>query len=160
MHLPGQTSETILKFGHLVMAVQIPSPQHGYFNIRPGFHFPDQRRHIFTPSLAVSFLKPRGKLSVNSPRFRRLTSHASSFSAGTTTAMDNLGANPVNSCPLTPLGFLERAATVFGDCPSVVYHNTVFTWNQTYRRCLRLASALVSLGISRHDVVRSKINVL
>ncbi|CAN6241380.1 unnamed protein product [Urochloa humidicola] len=65
----------------------------------------------------------------------------------------NLGANPANSSPLTPLGFLERAATVFGDCPSVVYHDAVFTWSQTYRRCLRLASALVSLGISRGDIV-------
>ncbi|KAK1686591.1 hypothetical protein QYE76_047439 [Lolium multiflorum] len=67
--------------------------------------------------------------------------------------MDKLGANPANSSPLTPLGFLERAATVYGDCPSVVYHDTVFTWSQTYRRCLRLASALVSLGVSRRDVV-------
>ncbi|CAN6238149.1 unnamed protein product [Urochloa humidicola] len=67
--------------------------------------------------------------------------------------MDKLGANAANSCPLTPLGFLERAATVFGDCPSVVYHDTVFTWSETFRRCLRLASALVSLGISRRDVV-------
>uniref|UniRef100_A0ACD5Y3T3 Uncharacterized protein n=1 Tax=Avena sativa TaxID=4498 RepID=A0ACD5Y3T3_AVESA len=68
--------------------------------------------------------------------------------------MEKLGANPANSCPLTPLGFLERAATVFGDCPSVVYGGgAVFTWSQTHRRCLRLASALVSLGISRRDVV-------
>uniref|UniRef100_A0ACD5W6P3 Uncharacterized protein n=1 Tax=Avena sativa TaxID=4498 RepID=A0ACD5W6P3_AVESA len=67
--------------------------------------------------------------------------------------MEKLGANPANSIPLTPLGFLERAATVYGDCPSVVYHDTVFTWSQTSRRCLRLASALVSLGISRRDVV-------
>jgi acyl-CoA synthetase (AMP-forming)/AMP-acid ligase II len=67
--------------------------------------------------------------------------------------MDKLGANPANACPLTPLGFLERAATVYGDCPSVVYHGTVFTWSQTYRRCLRLASALVSLGVCRRDVV-------
>jgi hypothetical protein len=64
-----------------------------------------------------------------------------------------LGANPANWSPLTPLGFLERAATIFGDCPSVVYHDTVFTCSQTYRRCLRLASALVSLGISRGDIV-------
>ncbi|WVZ87656.1 hypothetical protein U9M48_034262, partial [Paspalum notatum var. saurae] len=65
----------------------------------------------------------------------------------------NLGANPANSCPLTPLGFLERAATVFDDRPSVVYHDTVFTWSQTFRRCRRLASALSSLGISRGDIV-------
>nr|WGU26825.1 putative acyl-activating enzyme 5 [Triticum monococcum] len=67
--------------------------------------------------------------------------------------MEKLGANPANSCPLTPLGFLERAATVFADCPSVVYHGAVFTWTQTYRRCLRLASALSALGVSRLDVV-------
>jgi hypothetical protein len=67
--------------------------------------------------------------------------------------MERLGANPANSSPLTPLGFLERAATVFGDCPSVVYNDAVFTWSQTFRRCLRLASALVSLGISRGDIV-------
>ncbi|GJN26050.1 hypothetical protein PR202_gb13948 [Eleusine coracana subsp. coracana] len=65
----------------------------------------------------------------------------------------NLGPNPANSCPLTPLGFLERAATIFGDCPSVVYDDIVFTWSQTFRRCLRLASALVSLSISRGDIV-------
>ena len=71
--------------------------------------------------------------------------------------MDRLGANPANSCPLTPLGFVERAATVYGDCPSVVYHDTVFTWSQTFR----LASALVSLGISRRDVVsRASLDLL
>lgn len=67
--------------------------------------------------------------------------------------MEKLGANPANSCPLTPLGFIERAATVYGDCPSVVYGGQVFTWSQTFRRCLRLASALASLGVSRRDVV-------
>ncbi|RWW82981.1 hypothetical protein BHE74_00008530 [Ensete ventricosum] len=67
--------------------------------------------------------------------------------------MDQLGANAANNSPITPLGFLERTATVYGDCPSVVYHRTVFTWSQTHRRCLRLASALSSLGISRGDVV-------
>ncbi|KAG1361188.1 putative acyl-activating enzyme 5, peroxisomal [Cocos nucifera] len=61
--------------------------------------------------------------------------------------------NAANSCPLTPLGFLERTATVYGDCLSVIYHRTVFTWSQTLRRCLRLASSLSSLGISRGDVV-------
>ncbi|KAM3317534.1 hypothetical protein ACQJBY_035316 [Aegilops geniculata] len=67
--------------------------------------------------------------------------------------MEKLGMNSVNSCPLTPLGFLERAATAFGGCRSVVYHDVVWTWSQTFRRCLRLASALVSLGVSRGDVV-------
>lgn len=69
--------------------------------------------------------------------------------------MDELGANATNSAPLTPLGFLERAALVHGDRASVVYRDTVYTWDQTLRRCLRLASALVSLGISPGDVVRT-----
>ncbi|CAM0948211.1 unnamed protein product [Alopecurus aequalis] len=130
---------------HLIMASQIAA-QHGCFNARPRSPCPNTM-------LALSFQKPRENACVKSPLLtRRLTCYASSFS-DSATAMDKLGANPANSCPLTPLGFLERAATVFGDCTSVVYHDTVFTWNQTYRRCLRLASALVSVGISHRDVV-------
>jgi hypothetical protein len=80
-------------------------------------------------------------------------SQAGSSGSGGLTVVNKLGPNPANSCPLTPLGFLERAATAYRDCPSVVYHTTVYTWNQTFRRCLRLASALASIGIARHDVV-------
>ncbi|XP_010453796.1 PREDICTED: probable acyl-activating enzyme 5, peroxisomal [Camelina sativa] len=59
-----------------------------------------------------------------------------------------------NSPPLTPLGFLERAAIVYGDCTSIVYgSNTVYTWRETSLRCLSVASSLSSLGIGRSDVV-------
>ncbi|KAK9266621.1 hypothetical protein L1049_003573 [Liquidambar formosana] len=67
--------------------------------------------------------------------------------------MDELKPRPANSSPFTPLGFLERAATVYGDCPSVVYNTTTYTWAQTHRRCLQVASSLVSLGIKRGHVV-------
>ncbi|KAE7999377.1 hypothetical protein FH972_003815 [Carpinus fangiana] len=67
--------------------------------------------------------------------------------------MEELKASPANSSPLTPLGFLERAATVYGDCPSVVYNNTTYTWSETHRRCLQVASSIASLGIKRGDVV-------
>ncbi|XP_042512679.1 2-methylpropanoate--CoA ligase CCL4-like [Macadamia integrifolia] len=67
--------------------------------------------------------------------------------------MDLLKPNSANSSPLTPLGFLERAATVYGNCASVVYNNTTFTWSQTYQRCLQMASALSSLGIQRGQIV-------
>ncbi|XP_021896454.1 probable acyl-activating enzyme 9 [Carica papaya] len=60
---------------------------------------------------------------------------------------------PANSSPLTPLGFLERAACVYGDCPSVVYDTVSYTWSQTNHRCLRLASSISSLGIGRGHVV-------
>ncbi|KAE8022187.1 hypothetical protein FH972_008011 [Carpinus fangiana] len=67
--------------------------------------------------------------------------------------MEELKPRPANSSPLTPLGFLERAATVYGDCPSVVYSNTTYTWSQTHRRCLQVASSIASLGIKRGHVV-------
>ncbi|PON98296.1 2,3-dihydroxybenzoate-AMP ligase [Trema orientale] len=67
--------------------------------------------------------------------------------------MEELKPSPANSSPLTPLGFLERAATVYGDCPSVVYNDTTFTWSETHRRCRRVASAIASLGIGRGHVV-------
>lgn len=67
--------------------------------------------------------------------------------------MEELKPSPANSSPLTPLGFLERAATIYGDCPSVVYNKVTYTWSQTHRRCLQLASSLVSLGIKRGQVV-------
>ncbi|XVF64472.1 hypothetical protein PTKIN_Ptkin09bG0172600 [Pterospermum kingtungense] len=67
--------------------------------------------------------------------------------------MELLLPNPANSTPLTTLGFLERAATAYGDSPSVVYNNISFTWSQTNRRCLQMASSLTSLGIQRGQVV-------
>ncbi|GAY32450.1 putative acyl-activating enzyme 5 (peroxisomal) [Citrus sinensis] len=67
--------------------------------------------------------------------------------------MDELKPCTANSSPLTPLGFLERAATVYGDCPSIIYNNLIYTWSQTHRRCLQLASSLSSIGITRGHVV-------
>ncbi|GKV20354.1 hypothetical protein SLEP1_g30492 [Rubroshorea leprosula] len=67
--------------------------------------------------------------------------------------MDDLRPTPPNSTPLTPLGFLDRAATIYGDCTSVVYNSTSYTWSQTHRRCLQLASSLSSAGIGRGHVV-------
>ncbi|KAJ8762868.1 hypothetical protein K2173_022997 [Erythroxylum novogranatense] len=68
--------------------------------------------------------------------------------------MDQLKSNSANSCPLTPLGFLERAAIVYGESTSIVYNNSTYTWSQTHRRCLRLASSLVSsFGVQRGQVV-------
>ncbi|KAI3417462.1 uncharacterized protein J3R85_014416 [Psidium guajava] len=67
--------------------------------------------------------------------------------------MDELKPSPPNSSPLTPLGFLERAATVYGDCPSVIFGDTTYTWSQTHSRCLRVASSLAAGGIGRGHVV-------
>ncbi|AED92284.1 AMP-binding protein [Arabidopsis thaliana] len=68
--------------------------------------------------------------------------------------MEQMKPCAANSPPLTPIGFLERAATVYGDCTSIVYgSNTVYTWRETNLRCLRVASSLSSIGIGRSDVV-------
>ncbi|KAF6166889.1 hypothetical protein GIB67_020323 [Kingdonia uniflora] len=67
--------------------------------------------------------------------------------------MDLLKPRPANSPPLTPLSFLDRSATVYGDCISIKFNNKTYTWSQTYRRCLRLASSLVSLGMKHGDIV-------
>ncbi|KAL3372692.1 hypothetical protein AABB24_004971 [Solanum stoloniferum] len=60
---------------------------------------------------------------------------------------------PANSCPFSPLDFLERASIVYGNCTSIVYNDTSYTWSQTYTRCKKLASSISSLGIKKGDVV-------
>ncbi|KAI3515086.1 hypothetical protein L1887_13836 [Cichorium endivia] len=67
--------------------------------------------------------------------------------------MDQLRPTSANSIPLTPLTFLERAATVYGESISIQYNSTTFTWRHTHRRCLQVASSLAGLGIRRGDVV-------
>lgn len=67
--------------------------------------------------------------------------------------MEELKPTPASLSPLTPLAFLERTATVYGDCPSVVYNNITYTWSQTHRRCLQVASSLSSYGIKPGHVV-------
>lgn len=63
-----------------------------------------------------------------------------------------------NHAPLTPISFLERTALVYPDRPALVAHGPAAaaaprTWRETRERCLRLAAALVGLGVARHDVV-------
>ncbi|KAK9227889.1 hypothetical protein WN944_020833 [Citrus x changshan-huyou] len=58
-----------------------------------------------------------------------------------------------NCSPLTPITFLERSAKVYRDRPSLVYGSLNYTWTQTHQRCLKLASALTQLGISKGRVV-------
>lgn len=67
--------------------------------------------------------------------------------------MDQIKSSPANSCPLTTLTFLERAAVVYCDCTSIVYDTTTYTWLDTYKRCLRIASVIKSFGIKRGHVV-------
>jgi len=64
-----------------------------------------------------------------------------------------LDKNEANHQPLSPLPFLERAASVFPDHIAVVHGNTKLTYAQFYRRCRQFASVLVARGIGRGDTV-------
>lgn len=61
--------------------------------------------------------------------------------------IDDLQKNAANYMALTPLWFLDRAATVHPTRTSVVHGSTRYTWLQTYQRCRRLASALCKRSI-------------
>ena len=65
----------------------------------------------------------------------------------------NLDRNAANHQPLTPLGFLARAALVFPDHPAIVHGTQTFTYAEFYARARRLASALSKLGIGKNDTV-------
>jgi len=65
----------------------------------------------------------------------------------------DLGKNPANYAPLTPLQFLERAAYVYPSRVAVIHGARRFTWKETYARCRRLASALTKRGIGQGDTV-------
>ncbi|HWA39097.1 MAG TPA: acyl-CoA synthetase [Burkholderiales bacterium] len=65
----------------------------------------------------------------------------------------DLDRTPANYAPLTPLSFLERAASVYPQRVSVLHGRERYTWRQTYERARRLASALAKRGIGRGDTV-------
>ncbi|KAF8041674.1 hypothetical protein BT93_A0314 [Corymbia citriodora subsp. variegata] len=67
--------------------------------------------------------------------------------------IDELPKNEANFSALTPLCFLERAATVHPNRLSLVYGSVTFTWLQTYQRCRWLASALSRLSIGAGSTV-------
>ncbi len=58
-----------------------------------------------------------------------------------------------NYVPLSPVGFLAKAAAVYPDRPAVVYGDTRRTWAETAARCRRLASALVRAGLKPGETV-------
>ncbi len=64
-----------------------------------------------------------------------------------------LDRNDANCRPLTPLGFLERAASVFPDHTAIIHGALRRNYRDFYSRSRRLASALAKLGIGRGDTV-------
>ncbi|HEY9020439.1 MAG TPA: acyl-CoA synthetase [Paracoccaceae bacterium] len=64
-----------------------------------------------------------------------------------------LDRNPANFQPLTPLTFLERAASVFPDHTAIVHGALRRSYADFYLRSRQLASALTRSGIMRGDTV-------
>ncbi len=64
-----------------------------------------------------------------------------------------LDRNPANYQPLTPLTFLERAATVFPDHTAIVHGALRRSYAEFYSRSRQLASALAERGIGQGDTV-------
>jgi fatty-acyl-CoA synthase len=58
-----------------------------------------------------------------------------------------------NYVPLSPLTFLERAASVYPLRIAVIHGDRRYTWQQSYTRCRQLASALRLRGIGEGDTV-------
>ena len=65
----------------------------------------------------------------------------------------NLDKNPANYVPLSPVGFVERSAEVFGDLTAVIHGQRRYTWAQTRERSARLAAALQAHGVQRGSTV-------
>jgi fatty-acyl-CoA synthase len=65
----------------------------------------------------------------------------------------DLDRNPANFQPLTPLGFLERAAGVFPGHTAIIHGKLRRNYADFYSRSRRLASALAKRGIKRGDTV-------
>src|SRR5258706_13544575 len=99
---------------------------------------------------------PRGTALTGCARMSRETSLGRSAMSGAGKAHPyelDLGKNPANYAPLTPLGFIERTAYVYPNRTAVIHGARRSTWAETYARCRRLASALVRRGIGAVDTV-------
>jgi fatty-acyl-CoA synthase len=65
----------------------------------------------------------------------------------------DLDRNPANFQPLTPLSFLERAASIFPDRAAIIHGGLQRSYADFYARTRRLAGALAAHGITRGDTV-------
>ena len=65
----------------------------------------------------------------------------------------NLDKNKANYVPLTPISFIERTKDIYPNYEAVFYKKRIYTWKQTYERCIKFASALEKHGIKLGDTV-------
>ncbi|XP_075091283.1 butanoate--CoA ligase AAE1-like [Nicotiana tabacum] len=92
--------------------------------------------------------------NINTQRPRHLCQVSMNLQAEPLRSTEGLLKCSTNYVPLTPISFLERAANVFRGRTSIIDGPSVkYTWEETHARCIKLASALSELEISRGDVV-------
>jgi fatty-acyl-CoA synthase len=65
----------------------------------------------------------------------------------------DLGPNPANHRPLSPLNYLARSAGVYRDRTAVIHGDMRRSYSELYSRCRRLAGALQARGIGIGDTV-------
>ncbi|MBJ89769.1 MAG: acyl-CoA synthetase [Woeseia sp.] len=65
----------------------------------------------------------------------------------------DLAKNSANYTALSPLTFIERAASVYPENCALIYNDQRQSWLDTYRRCCRFASALQQHGVATDDTV-------
>ena len=58
-----------------------------------------------------------------------------------------------NYVPLSPLSFIQRTTSMFGDRTALIYGERRYSWSETYGRCRALASALVNMELGLGDTV-------
>src|SRR5262245_56556114 len=86
-------------------------------------------------------------------RAMRIPSHVPLEGSMDGDTFTQLGRRPANYVPLTPTGFLERAAAVYPQKPAVIHGERTCTYHELYARARRLASALTRRGIGIGDTV-------
>ena len=65
----------------------------------------------------------------------------------------DLDKTAANYAALTPLQFMERTASVYPGRVALIHGERRQSWDETYRRCRQLASALAQIGIGVGDTV-------
>jgi fatty-acyl-CoA synthase len=119
---------------------------------------PAKKKSIAKPVRLVPAAKPdarrrRGKSLIRRAGESALRPMARLMRLGGDKYDVDLERNPANYQPLTPLSFLERAASVFPTRTAIIHGKQRFSYADYYARARRLASALAKSGIKKGDTV-------
>jgi fatty-acyl-CoA synthase len=105
------------------------------------------------PVVRPSFRRPsKNRTSVARMPGARPAPHKAALAAHNIYERD-LDKTSANYAPLTPLQFMERAASVYPEHVALIHGTRRQSWAETYARCRQLASALAQIGIGVGDTV-------